>query len=142
MGTSCPPASRNTSGCTGGYGGTTALLATPTVMATVVQQGTAPLMPVMGNATGAAASWSGGGVMESCCASPVVRGDAATWRVGWPRCVIHAWSPCSRKPQQPSFRLLQDQHWHVLQIVNDIETNRFIYIDTSMVTLKLTNKYH
>jgi hypothetical protein len=41
-----------TSGGTGGYGGTTALLAMPTIMATVVQQGTAPLMPVMGNATG------------------------------------------------------------------------------------------
>jgi hypothetical protein len=50
-----------------------ALLAAPAIMATVVQEGMVPLMPVMGYAVGAAASWSGGGMMESCCASPVVR---------------------------------------------------------------------
>jgi hypothetical protein len=37
-----------------------------------------------------------------------------------------AWSP--RKPQQPSFHLLRDLHRHMFQIVNDIETDRFIYI--------------
>jgi hypothetical protein len=53
-----------------------------------------------------------------------------------------AWSP--RKPQQPSFHLLRDLHRHMFQIVNDIETDRFIYIyiDTSMATLKLKKKYH
>jgi hypothetical protein len=73
MGTSCPPASVNTSSDAGGYGSTMALLAEPAIMATVVQEGMVPLMPVMGYAVGAAASWSGGGMMESCCASPVVR---------------------------------------------------------------------
>jgi hypothetical protein len=137
----------NTSGGAGGYGSIAALLAAPAFTAMVVQQGTVPLMPVMGNAVGAAASWSGGSMMESCCASPVVR-EARGHLACWPAkvrasCAFPAmWSPCSRKPQQPSFRLLQDLHQHILQIVNDIETDRFIYIDTSMATLKLKKKYH
>jgi hypothetical protein len=90
---------------------------------------------------GVAASWSGGGATESCCASPVVR-EGRGYLACWPAkvrasCAFpSAWSQCSRMPQELSFCLLQDLHQHMLQIVNDIETDRFIYIDTSMASLK------